>query len=470
VLYTLEVPGTSETVSTHRLVLFTGNRFLNTFTLENGAPPSKRRRRNIADPSSTGPVTRSKGAASAASRQTVSAPACPPSNGGANFADPVSGGVALLCALMRGEGPTAATLAELCALVDACRFCMADRMLNLLSTYLGPWVQSAPLVQVCKSLRTPCVQLLAAAYFAALPKRSELAMSKVALHWRGISSPIHTGPLDDVTCARLQVAELMQHCTSALVDHHAPLQSLYDLLYKRISAHVRSCCHFSEAAKDIAQGLALMLSRSTDIATSQAAYAFHSKTRNFVSAEPARGLQDTYRVLHVLLAAANCPAAADVRCSTGKYGHSTFLCVQKLLQSQSTEARVLRELYARFCAADNPSAPPRCMCRQRLLSQMLNGLAWSLDLPQPGLAGNKIFRLSKGAHARSGKPLRIVLVASLDESGRGENKFEPETELKLTACACNLCEGIQLRFKRVTRSTHPSEGIPAFVHWGVMRR
>ena len=172
--FRLQLPGTVEFVSTASLVALTGMRFINTF-VHAQVPDSK-----------CNTVTAAASAQEAAS-VSKSAFQTPPATGKRTFDDMQQAGshgtlgtaakmqpeiniqqaaasdtpdalaqgmqiaphvMVLMAAIMREEAPKLLPVADACALLEACKYCMADALLDHLPVYFKPMLQEVPIKQV----------------------------------------------------------------------------------------------------------------------------------------------------------------------------------------------------------------------------------------------------------------------------------------------------------------------------------
>ena len=167
----VQVPGAACSISTHRLVTFTGRRFLNDFLL---APPSQH---TSAAPHSDAAVAHSAldPAASVEQDSSKGAPDCGCECSATGRRDSAneqpsssddSPGFKLLFALMNGDAPSSVSVAEVVQLVQAAKYALADDVIAVLPAYLvtGTQAHQTPIAQVricsgaCQSSVLACVK------------------------------------------------------------------------------------------------------------------------------------------------------------------------------------------------------------------------------------------------------------------------------------------------------------------------
>jgi hypothetical protein len=150
------VPGTQRTVMVHRLMAFTGTRFVNAMALRSAAAAAANRRsteaagqkrrarrgRN-ADPANVLPAKRHRAVDDRGADQVTSAAAA------AGAADVAS--LNIFLDIIAGDAPAQLSAAGMLALVDAATICMASAVLQQLPAYLAPFLRDAPYLEACAS-------------------------------------------------------------------------------------------------------------------------------------------------------------------------------------------------------------------------------------------------------------------------------------------------------------------------------
>jgi hypothetical protein len=169
----MAVPGTQRSIMVHRLMAFTGTRFVNAMAIrdqmssgneaqapvaaanqactsgDSSLPAAKRPRLD----SPVGPALKD----SAAQLSTAPAPYSAqrsgkaersPSSPGAAAGGPDAGALNRLLDIFSGVAPEDLSVRDALALVDAANFCMADAVLEQLPAYWAPMLRRAPYAEV----------------------------------------------------------------------------------------------------------------------------------------------------------------------------------------------------------------------------------------------------------------------------------------------------------------------------------
>jgi hypothetical protein len=157
--FKVDMSDAGDSISTARVVLFTGKRIVNSFRLH--APPgaadslAAADAAPAADPSQPASGKRSRIAAAGGSDDVVQQhnTSAVAASQGASAGAPAPP-VRQLVAIMSGQAPPRLTVREVTELAEACKYYMADSIVDMLPAYFAPVFDDAPLAQVSSSTQS----------------------------------------------------------------------------------------------------------------------------------------------------------------------------------------------------------------------------------------------------------------------------------------------------------------------------